>query len=333
VDRVRRIADAVLYEGYMLWPYRRSALKNQRRWTFGGVYPQRHAATHPDDPCVMQTQCLAQAQAKAGPGARLEVRVRFLHVTQRSVARLTANGREPVEELIVGGDRFVPWEEAIEREVVTESRCGARERVEIRIPAGEQDEVLHDDERHPVGVVTHSWSALAGWVEASCEQLDPDLLRITVRISNESDSAGIERQQALRTTFCSTHTVLRIESGELISLTDPPAALRAEAERCENIGTWPVLAGEPGERHVVLSSPIILPDHPEIAPESPGDLFDAGEIDQLLTLGILTLTDEEKQQMREADPRTREILARTEALSHEELMRLHGTIREVGMTR
>src|SRR5687768_8477462 len=136
MDRVRRIADAVLYEGYMLWPYRRSALKNQRRWTFGGVYPQDHTAAHPDDPCVMQTQCLAQSQAEAG--ARLEVRVRFLHVIQRSVARLTASGREPVEELVVGAERYVPWEEATEREVVTELRPGARGRVEIGVPAGEE---------------------------------------------------------------------------------------------------------------------------------------------------------------------------------------------------
>jgi hypothetical protein len=212
-------------------------------------------------------------------------------------------------------------------------RRGARERVEIRIPAGEEHEVLHDTAGEPAGIVTRSWSALAGSVEADCEQLEAGLCRITVRISNASGSAGNDRQHALRATFCSTHTILRIVGGELVSLTDPPAALRAEAECCENIGTWPVLAGDPGERHTVLSSPIILPDHPEVAPESPGDLFDAGEIDQLLTLGILTLTDEEKQQMREADPRTREILARTESLSREELMRLHGTIREFGMAR
>ena len=88
---VRRIADAVLYEGYVLWPYRRSALKNQRRWTFGGVYPNAHTAAHPDDPCVMQTQCLREGDG----GPRLEVRVRFLHVVERRVARLTASGREP----------------------------------------------------------------------------------------------------------------------------------------------------------------------------------------------------------------------------------------------
>jgi hypothetical protein len=91
-----------------------------------------------------------------------------------------------------------------------------------------------------------------------------------------------------------------------------------------------VLAGEPGERHTVLSSPIILPDHPEIAPESPGDLFDGGEIDQLLTLSILSMTDAERQEMREADPRTRRILERTESLTREQLMRLHGAIRELG---
>ena len=159
MDRVRRIADAVLYEGYMLWPYRRSALKNQRRWTFGGVYPQGHTVAHPDDPCVMQTQCLAQARAA---GAQLEVRVRFLHVVQRSVARLTASGREPVEELVVGGERYVPWEEATEREVVTELRPGARGRVEIRIPAGEEHEVLHDTAGEPAGIVTRSWQRPRG---------------------------------------------------------------------------------------------------------------------------------------------------------------------------
>ena len=83
----------------------------------------------------------------------------------------------------------------------------------------------------------------------------------------------------------------------------------------------------------MLSSPIILEDYPRIAPESPGDLFDGGEIDQLLVLNILTLTDEEKAEMRDSDPRAREILERTEALSHEELMRLHGAIREFGMAR
>src|SRR5205814_1896667 len=74
-DAARRIADAVLYEGYVLWPYRRSALKNQRRWTFGGVYPQTWSAAAPDDPWGAQTQCLLE-----GVDAAVAVHVRFLQV-------------------------------------------------------------------------------------------------------------------------------------------------------------------------------------------------------------------------------------------------------------
>jgi hypothetical protein len=179
-------------------------------------------------------------------------------------------------------------------------------------------------------MLTRSWGSLCGSVETASEPLGSDLFRLTARITNESPFDGDDRERALRATFCSTHTILHIEGGELVSLTDPPRELREDAERCENRGTWPVLAGEPGDHGTVLSSPIILPDHPEIAPESPGDLFDAGEIDQLLTLSILSMTDMEREEMRAADPRTREILERTESLSRDELMKLHGAIREFG---
>ena len=93
------------------------------------------------------------------------------------------------------------------------------------------------------------------------------------------------------------------------------------------MGTWPVLAGETGDRDTVLSSPIILYDYPQIAPESPGDLFDGAEIDEILSLRILTLTDEEKLAMSRSDQRARDILARTEALPPEHFMKLHGALR------
>src|SRR5207248_7063215 len=111
------------------------------------------------------------------------------------------------------------------------------------------------------------------------------------------------------------------------------AELAEEAAGCENVGTWPVLVGNPGERRTVLCSPIILEDYPRVAPESPGDLFDGGEIDQLLILNILALTDEEKAEMAASDPRAKEILERTAALTPDELMRLHGVVREFGMVR
>jgi hypothetical protein len=109
VDPVRAIADAVLYEGYLLWPYRRSATKNQRRWTFGGVYPRAHSARHPDDRWTMRTECLLEG----GPDARFTVSVRFLHV----VARQALRGGEPVDELVAGGERHLSWDEATEREL------------------------------------------------------------------------------------------------------------------------------------------------------------------------------------------------------------------------
>jgi hypothetical protein len=311
VDSVRAIADAVLYEGYMLWPYRRSATKNQRRWTFGGVYPVGHAERHPDDACTMRTECLLE-----GDDPSFDVTVRFLHVVARKVLR----DGEPVDELVAGGARHLSWDEATERELAI---AGAG-RVPVAIPAGSEEEPL------PGGAIRRSWEALEGALTVSAEPLGGGVTRVGVEIVNTTPWDRDDREGALRHTFCSTHTVLRAAGGEFVSQTDPPERLRAAAAACRNERTWPVLVDE---RRVVLSSPIILEDHPRIAPESPGALFDGGEIDQLLVLNILSLSDEEKAEMRDSDPRAREILERTEALTEDELMRLHGAIREFGMAR
>jgi hypothetical protein len=297
MDDVRRIADAVLYEGYVLWPYRRSALKNTRRWTFGGVYPRDHSRAHPDDAWAMQTECLVRGEPS-------EVRVRFLHVVHRQA--LAAG--QPVDEVTVDGQRHLTWDEATERELGPGP---------IDVPAGEEFQPLGRD----AGLM-RSWRRLEGAVAAHTEPLRAGVLRLTVRIENTTPFEG-GREDALAQTFCSCHTVIRAPG--VISMTDPPADLAAAAAGCDNRGTWPVLVGD----DTILSSPIILEDNPGIAPESPGDLFDGGEIDQLLTLNILALTDEEKEEMRASDPRARAILERTERLSPEELMALHGTIREV----
>ena len=88
-----------------------------------------------------------------------------------------------------------------------------------------------------------------------------------------------------------------------------------------------MLVGASGERDVMLSSPIILYDYPQLAPESPGDLFDGTEIDEILSLRILTLTDDEKREIRETDERARLILERTESLPEEQFLKLHGVLR------
>jgi len=330
VDAVKKIAEAVLYEGYILWPYRRSAKKNQQRWTFGGVYPRAYSeARGEDDPWIMQTQC----PLSGDEASTIEVRVRFLHVTERKVGVRRDEALEFVEELRVGGELYLPWDEATEREIEV-GRFGLSEllaspkRVEIDIPGGSSEEPLADPTGEVVAALVRSWRALRGMVAVEAEPLQDGLFRMTVRITNTTPWGGEDRESTLRQTFASTHTVLEVKGGEFVSLMDPPESFREAARGCENLKTWPVLVGEEGGRSMMLSSPIILYDYPQIAPESPGDLFDGGEIDQLLILNILTLTDEEKEEMRASDPRAREILKRCESLTPEQLMSLHGVVRE-----
>jgi hypothetical protein len=312
-DEIRKLADAVLYEGYVLWPYRRSALKNRRRWTWGGVFPPRHSEQHPDDRAAIQAQCLVACDSPPP----VDVRVRFLQVVARQV--VDASGR-PVDEVVAGGTRQLSWDEATEREFVA-----GLGRTEIRIVGGSEAERLPAG----AGQIVRGWETLRGRIDVVLQPAGDRLFRLTVRVANESSWQGEDREDALRQALCSTHIVLRTEEGEFVSLTDPPDELRDSAASCENVGVWPVLVGAPGERHTLFASPIILSDYPQIAPESPGDLFDAGEIDRLLIVNVLSLTPEEQDEMRATDPRAREILERCAALGPEELLPLHGVVREL----
>ena len=309
MDELRKLADAVLYEGYILWPYRRTALKNRKRWTFGCVFPPSHHEAHPDDLCEMQVQCLVESEDEP----ELAVSTRFLHVVARQV--LDADGR-PVDELRAGGMHHVSWDEAVEREV--EARVGDRP---IAIARGRSEEPLPGGARF-----ARSWRELRGRVHVDVEQLRDGLHRVTARIRNETPWTGEGRDDALRSALCSTHIVLTVAPGAFVSPTDPSAELKELADRCENVGLWPVLFGREGARHTLFASPIILSDYPEIAPESPGDLFDGGEIDRLLILNVLSLTEAEQDEMRASDPRAREILERCASLGREELLALHGRL-------
>ena len=335
MDAAKKIAEAVLYEGYLLWPYRRSSRKNQQRWTFGGVYPREYSvARGEDDPWIMQTQCLMRGDEHT----TIEVNVRFLHVVERKVARKTDGSLQPVDELRVGEELYLSWDEAVEREIAAgrfelSDLLRSPQKVQVGIAAGGTQESLAEPTGEVVGALVRSWRALRGAVEVGVEPLQEGAFRVTVRITNTTSWRGEDRESTLRQTFVSTHTALEVEGGEFVSLMDPPGEIAEAAEGCENLKTWPVLVGEEGDRSTMLSSPIILYDYPQIAPESPGDLFDGTEIDQMLILNVLNLTDEEKAEMRASDPRGREILERCESLSPEELMRLNGTFRDIRMLR
>lgn len=277
---VRNIADAVLYEGYMLYPYRPSSVKNRQRWTFGGLYPEAYAS----DPSSMHAELLA-----AGKPETSNVEIRFLHLLARGA-----------------------YQEAMERE--------------ISIPGGGEQRFTfpawQDAERRQEqldGIVTVAW-----------KQRDGGLYKLTIHVANRTEFKGsnqTKRDEASLQALIATHAIVQISGSEFISLTDPPEQHREAAAACVNSGVWPVLVGEEGSRDCMLASPIILYDYPQVAPESPGDLFDGAEIDEILTLRIMTMTDKEKSEMRATDERTRRILERTESLSPEELMKLHGVLR------
>ena len=337
-ELVDSIVNAVLYEGYILYPYRASAKKNRQRFTFGRVYPEAYsAAQNGAEPFVMQTECLTRGHSPA-----LEVTVRLLHPMARDVGHLSSqegNSFKAVPELRVGDKIHQSWLEAVEREVHAEtlpvrSLLHEIRKIPFHFPESRTFEHIQDNASRPAGLILRRQESAEGCVEIGAESVDTDLFKITVRIFNQSPlpADGLNDQNAvLMRTFASTHTILRVEEGEFLSLIDPPADQAEAATSCRNVGTWPVLVGDEkkNDRDAMISSPIILYDYPRIAPESPGDLFDAAEIDEILSLRILTMTDEEKREMRQVDDQARRILERTESLPEEHFLKMHGVLRDV----
>jgi hypothetical protein len=351
VKLVEDIASAVLYEGYMLYPYRPSSVKNRQRWNFGVVYPKTYSEMQSgSDNWFQQTECLATGTASAA----LNVKVRFLQAVGRTIGELKApldelavgagNSTEPdfriVESLRVGDQILQTWQEATEREVVlplvelTDGDCSNRTSF-FAFPGERELEAVRNADGRIAAFIVRTKEAISGQVDVTTKCLDDGLFKITVRVVNTSATASADankpssptREEALVRSLLSAHTILTVNGGEFVSLLDPPASLREAVSGCNNIGTFPVLAGEEGQRDGMLSSPIILYDYPQIAPESPGDLFDGTEIDEILALRILTLTDDEKHEMRNADARARQILERTETMPMEHFMKLHGVLR------
>ena len=336
------IVKAVLYEGYMLYPYRPSAVKNRQRFNFGVVYPRAYSeAQGGTDAWTMQTECLVLGNEEA----QCAVRVRFLRMVTRSVGKLptpsselpsaTAANIEKVERLEVSNRIFQAWQEAVEEVIeVTEFNLSALAAQPMqwpfRLSAKQEREAIRDEHGLIVGIIQRDKTSVAGTIELTAERMRPGLFKLTTRILNDSridGAGGVSREEALGASLVSAHTILEVRDGEFISLVDPPDTYRDFALACQNVGTWPILVGEEGQRNTMLSSPIILYDYPQIAPESPGDLFDGAEIDEILSLRIMTMTEEEKREMRQSDDRARQILERTEALPDEQWMKLHGALR------
>ncbi|MFC9926166.1 hypothetical protein [Streptomyces sp. NPDC127190] len=363
MESMSAVADAVLYEGYLLYPYRRSSAKNRVRWQFGVLLPrdwvERDGPVAPGisgsaDSWYQQTECLLRVRR---PDAVVRVRVRYLQLQHKQVeAADGAGGHRPVESLRAeDGTRHLSFEEAVEREaevtLAPADLLRGAHTVCVNAPAGADCEPLpagagrtvrrRQEVRAALTVAAEPLSAepLSSQPPAA-EPLDrPELYRLRVRIENTGAAPDphAPRGAVLERALIATHTLLGGDGVEFVSLIDPPAALREAARGCRNAFTFPVLGGAPGAHAgadgatapVMLSAPIILPDHPQVAPESPGDLHDAAEIDEILTLRTMLLTDEEKAEARATDPRAAQILDRVDTMPDEVFARLHGAIRSL----
>jgi hypothetical protein len=339
LEQITAVADAVLYEGYLLYPYRRSSAKNRVRWQFGVLFPRQWVEA--DGPVVpgvsgsadswyQRTECLLRVRR---PGANVRVRLRHLQTQRKQVEEVGPDGgHRPVASLRTDdGTVHLTFDEAVPRET------------EVVVPL---DELLHGGSTVPVeaaagedieplpglaGRVVRRREEVRASVTLTAERLVDDVFRLRVRTANAVDDLEprAPRDEALRRALVATHTLIGGDGVEFVSLIDPPADLADEARACRNEFTFPVLADEPPAGPVVLSAPIILPDHPQVAPESPGDLHDAAEIDEILTLRTMLLTDEEKREARATDPRAAAILDRVDTMPPEVFARLHGAVRSL----
>jgi hypothetical protein len=317
LDAVRRMADAVLYEGYILYPYRASAQKNRSRWQFGVVMPSAYTAADPSESAVTQTECVLEHSGQP----TVQIILRFLQVQRRTVE----------------GSPAAAWDEAVEREIeFTVDRTellGEGCVKDFAVAGGEDREPLADggDPRAGTGDTIRRREPLAGAVSVRATEIEGpwQAVRLRIRVENLSmaDPVPQHREEALPWALVAAHMIISVSGGEFISMTDPPIWARAAVAECENIGGWPVLGDPDGGRQVMLSAPIILYDNPELAPESPGELYDGTEIDEILTLRTLALSDEEKVEARATDPRAAALIDRVESMDAPTMARLHGTIR------
>ncbi|MEU0333947.1 hypothetical protein [Streptomyces sp. NPDC006193] len=341
------VADAVLYEGYLLYPYRRSSAKNRVRWQFGVLLPrnwvERDGPVAPGvsgsaDSWYQRTECLLRVR---DADAVVRVRVRYLQLQHKQVeAADGAGGHRPVESLrTADGVAHLSFEEAVPRETelvlpLAELLRGGRT-ASVGAPAGAEYEPLPSG----AGRTVRRRRQVRAETTVAAEPLTDELYRLRVRTENTGEAADprAPRGAVLGQALLATHTLVTGDAVEFVSLIDPPAACAEHARGCRNAFTFPVLGGTPPESDdgdgatgpSLLSAPIILPDRPQVAPESPGDLHDAAEIDEILTLRTMLLTDDEKAEARATDPRAAQIIDRVETMPQEVFARLHGAIRSL----
>lgn len=320
-DRARAVADAVLYEGYLLYPYRATSAKNQSRWQFGVLGPQDAERRGLGENDTLSADVLVQSSALT----TLTVVVRFLQLQHRAAERSCSDGSfEPCDELVTGDQSWLTWDEAVEQEITFGPFTLAElEGTTTRPLVANSETQLETVEG---GRLVRTRREVRAELTLSAEQ-DRGLARVSLAVRNTCPPAA-DKDEAIATSLIGTHALVEVQGGEFVSLLEPAPTAAAAVARCRRHRCFPVLAGPAGARDLMLISPIILYDHPEIAEQSDGALYDSCEIDEILTLRVMTMTDQEKAQARATDPLAARIIDRCDTMSPEALLNLHGVLRD-----
>ncbi|MBA2504898.1 MAG: hypothetical protein H0V29_03025 [Thermoleophilaceae bacterium] len=271
---LEELIDALLYEGYALYPYTPGSTKNSTPTPFGIVYPPGYAA---DQPAAHDTLRMDMALEPAAEGAEIEATVRFLQAGTDSERR------------------------AIERRV--------------ELPRTSLDALRDGGVGAPF-----EFDGLTGRARVRVHEIDGDRSRVRVRVcvhnTTEPERAIEDRGSALAHSLISTHVIAHAPGSRFESATEHP--------ELQSVNTFPVLATEADD--TALGATIVLPDHPRLAPESAGSLFDGTEIEEALLLHVQTLSDPEREAIASGDPAVRAMVERAACATPEEMMRLHGRL-------
>ncbi len=318
-DRARAIADAVLYEGYLLYPYRGTSDKNRSRWQWGVLGPPGAAEAGLGEEPALAAQLLLDGAGE------ITLTVRFLHLQHRQAQRDRGDsGFESVHELSGPTGSWLSWDEAVEWETslgpLALHDLAQAQTLPLTAAAATEFEPVDG------GRLVRDRRTVRGELTASAEP-DGELVRVSVRVANVG-AAAADRSDAIARSLIGTHLIAEAAGAEFVSLLEPPPHAAGAVSRCTQHRCFPVLAGLPGQADLMLISPIILYDHPEIAEQSAGPLYDATEIDELLTLRVMTMTDDEKSAARATDARAAQIIDRCDAMPPEALAGMHGVLRD-----
>ena len=284
------VADAVLYEGYVLYPYHATNGKNHGgvRFQWGVLAAPAWLAVDSWERTTMRTELIVDP----GTEPQIAVRLRFLQLQHRALEAVDADGNFVRTEKLEVGDRvWMEWDEAIEREIDLAvlsllPLAQASLTIPIDFPATSETEIVTEiegvDDSPVAGRIVRSTEDVTAIARVTAAWADGPGVLIKVGIEVENTTTWVvngTREDAMRRALIAVHTLAALEDGAFCSVFDPPDHAVEAVAGCHSIASYAVLVGQAGATDLVLASPIILYDYPAIAPESDGDFHDGCEIE------------------------------------------------------